>query len=66
MNRGNIPLEAIKEELGGDYYFRCPWKDCNKVIKSEWNWCPYCGAKIIYNKDSYQEDEEEIWLTNTR
>ena len=38
--------KPVKEELGGDYYYRCPWIACNSVLKSEDNFCPKCGQKI--------------------
>lgn len=44
---------AIKEELGGGYYYRCPLLTCNKVIKSEFDFCPYCGSHLIFVDDSY-------------
>lgn len=47
----NTPIPAIKEELGGDYYYKCPYKDCGKMIKSEWVACPYCGALIMWESD---------------
>lgn len=45
------PREAIREELGGGYYYRCPWLACNKIVRSEWDYCPYCGVKLLFNDD---------------
>ena len=52
----NTPLPAIKEELGGGYYYRCPYRKCGKIVKSDWIACPYCGALIYCDKDSYTEE----------
>lgn len=52
----NTPVPAIKEELGGGFYYRCPYKDCGKVVKSDWVACPYCGAMIVCESDAYTED----------
>ena len=41
-----MPIKPIKEELGGDYYYRCPWLSCNKIVKKEWNACPYCAQRL--------------------
>lgn len=55
MNDRNRPVEVVREELGGDYYYRCPWLTCNNVVKAEFNYCPYCGQRIVFNFDNYQE-----------
>ena len=52
------PKKAIREELGGDYYYRCPWLACNKIIRSEWQYCPGCGQAIFFEKDSYTNESE--------
>ena len=51
MKIRNTPKLAIKEELGGGYYYRCPWISCNKVVSSDWLFCPFCGQKIVFDKD---------------
>ena len=51
------PKKAIREELGGDYYYRCPWLACNKIIRSEWFYCPACGQAVFFEKDSYTEEK---------
>ena len=51
------PKQAIREELGGDYYWRCPWLACNKIIRSEWFYCPACGQAVFFEKDSYTEEK---------
>lgn len=43
------PMKPVREELGGDYFYRCPWLPCNKVIKYEYNVCPHCGTKIKWD-----------------
>lgn len=45
------PVKPIKEELGGDYYYRCPWLTCSTVIRSDYDYCPKCGAKFIWEDD---------------
>lgn len=54
MNGRDNPMPVIKEELGGDFYFRCGWLSCNKIVKSEWNWCPYCGYKLDFDVEDTQ------------
>ena len=49
--QSNKPMKPIKEELGGDYYFRCGYALCNKVIKQEWMACPFCSTKIDWEED---------------
>lgn len=49
----NTPLPAIKEELGGDYYYRCPIRKCGEIIKSQWKFCPHCGQMILQEEDEY-------------
>lgn len=48
------PRMVIKEELGGDYFYRCPILICNKIIKSEYSYCPYCGARVIFSEDEVE------------
>ena len=43
------PMKPIREELGGDYFFRCGWLPCNKVVKYEDNYCRQCGTKIKWD-----------------
>lgn len=49
------PVKAIREELGGGYYYRCPWLTCNKIVRSEYDYCPYCGTKLIFPNSDYNE-----------
>lgn len=42
------PNEVVREELGGDYYYRCGWLLCNKIVKADYDYCPYCGTKLIF------------------
>lgn len=42
----NKPMKPVKEELGGDYYYRCGLLRCDNVIKQEYVACPYCGTLI--------------------
>lgn len=43
------PMKPIREELGGDYYFKCPWLSCGKVVKYEDNFCPSCGTRFDWS-----------------
>ena len=45
------PMKVIKEELGGWYFYKCPNLTCNKEIKSEYEYCPYCGQKLEFDSD---------------
>lgn len=40
------PIEPEVEELGGDYYFRCPMLECKKIIKGYDNYCSNCGQRF--------------------
>lgn len=51
-----IPKQAIREELGGGYYYRCPWQDCNKIVRSDINYCPSCGQRLQFAVDNYLTD----------
>lgn len=42
------PKLVKREELGGDFYYRCPWIVCDKILKRDWDFCPYCGQKLVY------------------
>lgn len=42
---------VIREELGGDYFYRCPWLKCNKIARREWVACPYCGQMLFFEED---------------
>lgn len=52
------PKRAIREELGGDYYYRCPYIMCDKIVRSDWEYCAYCGTKLIFEVDSYTRRED--------
>lgn len=52
------PKQAIREELGGDYYWRCPWIVCNKVVRSDQNYCSNCGQKLLFNEDEYTRRDD--------
>lgn len=41
-----IPKEPQVYELGGGYYFKCPWMSCNEDITRWHNYCPKCGQRI--------------------
>ena len=50
------PKKAIKEELGGGYFYRCPYLLCNLTVRSDWEFCPYCGTKLVFEEDDYTRD----------
>ena len=54
------PKMAIKEELGGDYYFRCPWISCNKIVRSDQNYCGACGQKLKFPLSDYEDYPKEV------
>lgn len=45
----DIPLPVIREELGGGYYYRCPVISCSKIVKSEWDYCAFCGQHLCFD-----------------
>lgn len=53
------PKMAIREELGGGYYYRCPWITCNVIVKSEDRYCRACGQRIVFPNSDYEENEKE-------
>ena len=60
MNERDIPKKVIREELGGDYYYRCPWIVCNEIVKSGQNYCSNCGQRLKF--DDYEDyDYGKIW-----
>lgn len=50
------PKKAIKEELGGGYYYRCPYLLCNKIVRSDMNYCPNCGQRLSFDVDNYTRE----------
>ena len=50
------PMPAIREELGGDFYYRCPWKDCGRIVRSEYVACPWCGAMLCFPYSDYEKE----------
>jgi len=46
-----IPRKPIKHELGGGYYYTCPWMKCNNTVHP-WNrYCSQCGQRLWWSKD---------------
>lgn len=35
-------------ELGGDYYFKCPWMTCNTDVSRFDNYCRKCGQRLEF------------------
>ena len=56
MKIRNTPKKVIEEELGGGYFFRCPWLSCNEIVKSTWRFCPLCGQRITFPNSDYEEE----------
>lgn len=54
------PKMAIREELGGDFYYRCCWITCNKIVRSDWKFCPACGQSLLFPSSDYEEYPKEI------
>ena len=54
------PMKAIKEELGGGYFYRCPYLKCNKIVRSDQCYCGNCGQKLQFEEDSYTRDYYEV------
>ena len=46
----SIPRTVVREELGGDFYYRCPWIVCNTTVHSTWKYCPMCGQKLDFEE----------------
>lgn len=42
------PLKARRIELGGDYYYKCYWKDCDADVTAYHNYCWKCGQRLSY------------------
>jgi len=40
-----------KNELGGDYYYKCYWIACDTDIKRWFDYCPGCGQKIDWREE---------------
>lgn len=49
-------MPVVKEELGGGYFYRCPWINCNEIIRSDWSYCPYCGQALMFENDNYTRE----------
>lgn len=52
------PKMVVKEELGGDFFYRCPWITCNKVVRSDMNYCPNCGQRLEFEYSDYERKNE--------
>ena len=42
-------VKPVREELGGDYYYKCGWFPCNHYITGMDNYCSQCGTKIKWD-----------------
>lgn len=41
-------VEPVKEELGGDYYYKCKWITCNNTVNRWDKFCSQCGQRILW------------------
>lgn len=46
-----IPRKPIKHELGGGYYYTCPWIMCNNTVHRFDRYCSQCGQRLRFDKD---------------
>lgn len=46
-----IPRKPIKHELGGGYYYTCPWIMCNNTVHRYDRYCSQCGQRLRFEKD---------------
>ena len=49
------PKKAIREELGGGFYYRCCWIKCNTIVRSDMNYCPMCGQRLFFDYSDYDD-----------
>lgn len=40
------PKKPRRFELGGGYYYKCYWINCDADISKWMNYCPLCGQKL--------------------
>lgn len=45
------PLPPQKQELGGDYYYKCYWMTCGNTVYPYQNYCDKCGQKILWDRE---------------
>lgn len=49
--QNSIPKKVKKHELGGGYYYTCPWIMCNNTVHRYDRYCSQCGQKLRFEKD---------------
>lgn len=49
--QNSIPRKPVKHELGGGYYYVCPWIRCNNTVHSWDRYCSQCGQRLRFEKD---------------
>lgn len=52
----SIPREPIVHELGGGYYYTCPWMSCGNTVHKWDRYCSKCGQRLLFEKDDEQRD----------
>lgn len=46
-----IPIRPIRRELGGGYYYQCPWIMCNNTVHRWDRYCSQCGQRLRFEKE---------------
>lgn len=49
--RQQEPMPPIKHELGGSYYWTCPWYACGNTVTRWKNYCDQCGQRIDWGEE---------------
>jgi hypothetical protein len=42
------PKEPRRIELGGGYYYKCPWLGCDSDVSTMDNYCSRCGQRLMW------------------
>lgn len=54
------PQKPIKHELGGGYYYTCPWLKCGNTVHKYDRYCSQCGQRLSFD-DYYVDDFEKLF-----
>lgn len=55
----SIPKKVKKHELGGGYYYTCPWAFCGNTVHKWDRYCSKCGQKLLFDKE---DEEREVYI----
>lgn len=55
----SIPREPIKHELGGGYYYTCPWYSCGNTVHRWDKYCSRCGQKLLFE---IEDEDREVYI----